>query len=440
MKVSFRIFDGIFLAFAACCFIMLEEKRLFILGIPIAILYLLINIFPSLYNIKIKSFRLRVCAEGSDLLTSFLIAATSAVIYHIVYAIVTSAIYTWQWWVSAVIALLLLSVTFWNGIIRVYCTSVQLGIKHRVIGLLCGLIPFLNIWALCRIILITGKEVEFEHSKSELNNLRAEQQICKTKYPLLMVHGVFFRDYKYLNYWGRIPDELSRNGAVVFYGNHQSALPVKDSGAELAERIKEIVRKTGCEKVNVIAHSKGGLDCRYAISLCGADKYVASLTTINTPHRGCAFVDWLLTKVDKKIQNGIAFSYNSAMKRFGENPNFLAAVNDLTYKCCCELNEEMPDVDGILYQSVGSKLNKAVSGKFPLNLSYNFVRHFSGDNDGLVSADSFEWGTDFRYITVKGKRGISHADMVDLNRENIPDFDVREFYVQLVADLKNQDL
>jgi triacylglycerol lipase len=31
-----------------------------------------------------------------------------------------------------------------------------------------------------------------------------------------------------------------------------------------------------------------------------------------------------------------------------------------------------------------------------------------------------------------GERGISHGDVVDLNRENIPDFDVREFYVNLV--------
>ena len=37
-----------------------------------------------------------------------------------------------------------------------------------------------------------------------------------------------------------------------------------------------------------------------------------------------------------------------------------------------------------------------------------------------------------------GTRGISHGDVVDLNRENIPGFDVREFYVSLVADLKNR--
>ena len=95
-----------------------------------------------------------------------------------------------------------------------------------------------------------------------------------------MVHGVFFRDFKYFNYWGRVPKELERNGAVIFYGNHQSAASVKDSAQELATRILEITGETGCGKVNIIAHSKGGLDSRYAISLLGMEPYVATLTTI----------------------------------------------------------------------------------------------------------------------------------------------------------------
>ena len=38
------------------------------------------------------------------------------------------------------------------------------------------------------------------------------------------------------------------------------------------------------------------------------------------------------------------------------------------------------------------------------------------------------------------KRGISHGVMIDLNRENIKGFDVREFYVQLVRELKEKGL
>ncbi|MFR3117133.1 MAG: hypothetical protein ACLTOJ_06740 [[Clostridium] symbiosum] len=41
-------------------------------------------------------------------------------------------------------------------------------------------------------------------------------------------------------------------------------------------------------------------------------------------------------------------------------------------------------------------------------------------------------------LTTKEHRGISHGDMIDLNRETIRDFDVREFYVRLVHDLKER--
>lgn len=117
---------------------------------------------------------------------------------------------------------------------------------------------------LLRIIRIVSDEVEFETEKWELDEARAESEICKTKYPLLLVHGVFFRDFRYLNYWGRIPRELQRNGATVYYGQQQSAAAVEESGKELAARIRQIVEETGCGKVNIIAHSKGGLDSRAA--------------------------------------------------------------------------------------------------------------------------------------------------------------------------------
>lgn len=122
------------------------------------------------------------------------------------------------------------------------------------------------------------------------------------------------------------------------------------------------------------------------------------------------------------------------------NPDFLAAVHDLTFENCEKLNEEIVDDPNIFYQSVGSKLNKPMSGRFPLNFTYPLVKYFDGANDGLVGEESFPWGENYHFLTVEGKRGISHGDVIDLNRENIPGFDVREFYVQLVADLKNKGL
>ena len=133
--------------------------------------------------------------------------------------------------------------------------------------------------------------------------------------------------------------------------------------------------------------------------------------------------------------------YNAAMKKLGDqHPDFMAAVRDLTAERCVERNPRMPYPEDIYCQSVGSKLNHAGNGKFPLNFTYHLVKYFDGPNDGLVSEKSFRWGQDYTFLTVNGKRGISHGDMIDLNRENIPDFDVREFYVQLAAGLKRRGL
>ena len=199
------------------------------------------------------------------------------------------------------------------------------------------------------------------------------------------------------------------------------------------------MEETGCEKVNIIAHSKGGLDSRAAIAHAGCAPYVATLTTINTPHRGCIFAEYLLGKVPQAARQKIAAAYNTAMRKAGDpNPDFLAAVTDLTESACLARNETTPDMPGVVYESVMSYCKKARHGKFPLNMTYPIVKHFDGLNDGLVSVESARWGTAFTLLEPEGKRGISHGDVVDLNRENIRGFDVREFYVKLAADLKRR--
>lgn len=440
MKNLFRVIDGAVLAAASCTFGLFHLFPDFRGLIPVfVLLFLAINIIPSPMNFTYKRARLKVCASGVDLLIGFLIASAIAFAAHITTGFFVFPNGILPFFISCLISCLVLLSVFCNGIIRVYLTSVQLGIKHRVIGALCGWIPIVNLVVLHKIIRKCSDEVEFENNRDLLNESRRNDAICRTKYPLLFVHGVFFRDSEYFNYWGRIPDDLIRNGATVYYGNNHSANSVADGGAELTETMRRIVRETGCDKLNIIAHSKGGLDCRYAISKCGAEPYVASLTTINTPHKGCLFADYLLEKVPGNVRDTIAGTYNSTLKRFGDtSPDFLSAVYDLRSESCTAYNKAVRNSGSVYYQSVGSKLNKAAGGKFPLNFTYPIAKFFDGPNDGLVSEYSCEWGEKFTFLTTKENRGISHGDMIDLNRENIKGFDVREFYVQLVADLKNK--
>lgn len=402
-----------------------------------AVLFLLANVFPSFDSRAMPSRRLKRCADGCELLTLFLIAAAASAVFA---AAVWTRLFLRPVWLTAahfLTVFLLLALVFWNGMIRIYLSSLQLGVKWRALGALCGWIPGVNLAVLIRLISIVRRETEFESMRIFRNRARKEEKLCATRYPILMVHGVFFRDFKYFNYWGRIPRELEENGARIYYGNHQSAASVADSAKELAERIRAVAEESGCGKVNIIAHSKGGLDCRYAVSLLGMAPWVASLTTINTPHRGCEFADYLLGEIPEAVKERTAAGYNGALRRLGdENPDFMAAVTDLTASSCRRFNSQTPDCPEVFCRSVGSKLNRALGGRFPLNFSHALVSRFDGPNDGLVGEGSFSWGESYRFLTVKGKRGISHGDMIDLNRENIPGFDVREFYVGLVHELK----
>ena len=87
-----------------------------------------------------------------------------------------------------------------------------------------------------------------------------------------------------MNYWGRIPAALQENGARVFYGENQSALSVEDSAKELTRKIKEIVNQTGCGKLKIIAHSKGGIDARYEFSKIDCSQYIALQTAAEKLH------------------------------------------------------------------------------------------------------------------------------------------------------------
>ena len=379
--------------------------------------------------------RLARLHRGSFLMKIFLITVTAEIAACIYFAV------SGKWGVTVtvntIIAVLLLALMFIVSAVRIYTSSVQIGIKWRVLGFVFAFIPVVNVMILFRIIKLADAEYRTECGRLALDRSRADEKVCATKYPILMVHGVFFRDVKLVNYWGRIPKALEKNGAKIYYGSQQSADSVAGCAAELKARIDEIVVKENCGKVNIIAHSKGGLDSRYAISMLGADEKVASLTTINTPHRGCQFADYLLSKVPETVKNDIAKKYNAAMKKLGDPaPDFMAAVTDLTASACEEMNKVCKDVQGVYYQSVGSRSVSASGGRFPLNFSYHLVKYFDGPNDGLVSVDSMKWGENFRLVEPKGKRGITHGDIIDLNRENISDFDVREFYIGLVSELK----
>lgn len=404
--------------------------------------FLLVEILPC-YEKGLK-LRLQILCGGYELIVSSFICLFLEVIGYVLFfgifhalAPVTEGVIPLAV-VNGIVAAVVLLIHYLNGFWRTALCSAQLGVLLRVLMFFFWWIPPINLILFYKWCAIVRRELIFEKNQYLLDQARVENAICRTRYPVVMVHGIFFRDWQYLNYWGRIPQALKRNGATVYYGKQQSSRSVADSAAELKAEILRILQETGAEKVNIVAHSKGGLDARYAISRLGLAEQVASLTTINTPHRGCQFADALLASLPDKLICFVAARYNALYRKLGDSsPDFLAGVTDLTAAACATFNETVPDAPGVCYQSVMSRMRSFRSAGFPLNLGYLLVKKYEGENDGLVSVSSSVWGSYLGLLTA-GKKGISHGDMIDLTHKNIKGFSVGEFYVQLFAGLKEK--
>lgn len=339
---------------------------------------------------------------------------------------------------AVVMPVLALALLMLDAVFRIILNARQIKLKDYVMLLCLWWMPLVNIFIIRRSYKIAVREYNVESNRLELENARAECEICRTKYPVILIHGIFFRDWQFFNYWHRIPAALIRNGGQIYYGRQQSAASLQRSGSDISRTILQVIQETGAEKVNLIAHSKGGLDCRYAISCLGMDKYVATLTTVGTPHKGCDMVDLFLKKLPDKLVRSVADRYNKIFTRLGDDtPDFMAGIQGLSAERAKYYDSEMPDSPDVSYRSVMTLMESSFSAGFPLNIGYLVIKKLNGENDGLVWTDSAVHG-DHRLIRPAAKRGISHGDMIDLNRENIRGFDVREFYVDMLFRLRQE--
>jgi len=395
-----------------------------------------------LNNDKGAPIKLRRAGRGAELLLTVVVCTTIQVLVFLGFGISQLFILAPGVWIgSFILCVVVLGIVYLNGIIRVCAFSGQVSLLLKVLLLILWWVPVANLVIFLLVYAPLRNEYRFGLLRHERNLARQDAKVCATRYPLLLVHGIFFRDWKLLNYWGRIPDELIANGATIYYGHQQSSSSVENSARELVAQIMQIIETTPHEKVNIIAHSKGGLDGRYAISCLGMDKYVASLTAVSTPHHGCRFARKALENVPDAIVAQVSKQYMKVFTRLGDKkPDFFGGVSELTDEACVELNERMPDKSGVLYQSVGSRMLNARSAGVPLNLAFDVVKAIDGDNDGLVAVPSMPWGETFLFVEPGGRRGVSHSDMIDQTRKDIKGFDVCELYVGIVQRLKERGL
>ncbi|MBQ7817761.1 MAG: hypothetical protein IJ388_03080 [Oscillospiraceae bacterium] len=238
----------------------------------------------------------------------------------------------------------------------------------------------------------------------------------KPNFPILLVHGMGFRDNQYVGYWGRIPKTLEELGCSIYFGHQDSNADIETNGKHLSERINQILRETGAEKVNIIAHSKGGLDSRYAISSLNMGDKVASLTTIATPHHGSKTIDKLMRLPQPLIKFVCACTDCWFLLLGDKKPNTYKVLHAFTTDAAAAFNAQNPNCSSVLYQSYAFVMRKP-SSDFLMWLPNLVVKCIDGENDGLLTPASVQWG-DFKGVyRGVGNRGISHCDEIDLRRK-----------------------
>jgi len=261
------------------------------------------------------------------------------------------------------------------------------------------------------------------------------------KYPILFVHGAGFRDKTlgFINYWGRIPKLFLKHGVKVYFGGTDAWGSIEKNAEILKNKINAILQENKTEKVNIIAHSRGGLEARHLISSMNMDYAVASLTTISTPHYGVKAMN-IVVELPVGLYKFCSFFVNIWNKILGDKkPDFFTSSKQLSQKYSLEFNECNPDKETVYYQSYASMM-KYFFSDITFIIMHPLITFADGDNDGLCPVESAKWGDFKGIITTKGVFGISHCGIIDLYKVNYKGINILEFYMDIIKELTERGL
>jgi triacylglycerol lipase len=251
-----------------------------------------------------------------------------------------------------------------------------------------------------------------------------------TKYPIVLVHGLFGFDHiGPVEYFYGVSSALRADGAKVYTTQVAAANSTEVRGEQLLQQVKQIIAVTGSGKINLIGHSHGGPTARYVASV--RPDLVASVTSIGGVNRGSKVADLLMgiapagslsNTVIVSITNGLAAVINFLSGGKGLTQNSQAAVNSLSTAGSLKFNASHPEgvptsscgegayqVNGVAYFSWSGA--KPYTNAFDIldpalaltSLAFGFEK-----NDGLVSSCSSHLGK-----VIRDDYAMNHLDEVN---------------------------
>jgi triacylglycerol lipase len=286
----------------------------------------------------------------------------------------------------------------------------------------------------------------------------------------VLAHGFFgfdtFAGIDFIDYFFHVKEFLALRGEVEIY------TPVVDPfnstehrAAELTSHIQEILQQTGYAKVNIIAHSQGGLDARAVAH--EHPEWVASVVTIGTPHQGTIIADIALKLIDHSAVDAVLDFFLQTVGMavwddIGEETDLATSLHSFTEQSIDEFNATYTDQPGVFYASFAGRTALSDGGAECMAAAPGFVEQFadtldtcdplfvvteavldgglgeSHPNDGLVRVEDARWGKFYGCIPT------DHPDEIGQILGDGPgignDWDHQQFYSDVVVLLRELGL
>lgn len=188
---------------------------------------------------------------------------------------------------------------------------------------------------------------------------------------------------------------LRQHGLLAFAPNIQPYDTIEQRAYYWQQHCQSILQQTGAKKLHLIAHSMAGLDARYLISHLEGHNYIASLTTISTPHQGTYLANFILKNNLLKKSSIIFMHWIGHIVCPYNKPVVNKAIEMLTPEYVKEIfNPQTPDHPDILYFSYfghAGRESQQIISPF-LWIGNEVIYQHQGKNDGVVPCNSAYWG------------------------------------------------
>tara|TARA_R110002050_G_scaffold233390_1_gene369257 strand:- start:13499 stop:14347 length:849 start_codon:yes stop_codon:yes gene_type:complete len=275
-----------------------------------------------------------------------------------------------------------------------------------------------------------------------LNRFKLKQfpqpDIIQVRHPIFLCHG--FGAVGSLVKPSPLHDPcmlMREHGIIAFAPNIVPYASIETRANNWVGLINQVCEQYQVEKLNVVAHSMGGLDMRHALAHSDCANKVASLTTVATPHHGTYLADFILKtpeKITEKLGEVVNWFGNNVYP--AEKSDALNSVEQLTRKYVQETFNPSTPTPNIPIFSYSAAVGKGTD--FSLNPVFLFqnghIYDKEGLNDSFVSIESATWGEHL------GTIALSHMNQINVqvSKENKPKY--FDFWIGVAKMLREKGL